>query len=74
MTITYLKKGKSDAARADDDAKTRAVVEQTLQDIETRGDTAVRAGKIHDLLLRKLNVLQFAWAELTDQVINLLLA
>ena len=41
MTITYLKKGKSDAARADDDAKTRAVVEQTLQDIETRGDTAV---------------------------------
>ena len=42
MTITYLKKGKSDAARADDDAKTRAVVEQTLQDIETRGDTAVR--------------------------------
>ena len=42
MTITYLKKGKSDAARANDDAKTRAVVEQTLQDIETRGDTAVR--------------------------------
>ena len=42
MTITYLKKGKSDAARADDDAKTRAVVEQTMQDIETRGDTAVR--------------------------------
>ena len=42
MTITYLKKGKSDAARADDDAKTRAVVEQTLQDIETRGDTAGR--------------------------------
>ena len=42
MTITHLKKGKSDAARADDDAKTRAVVEQTLQAIETRGDAAVR--------------------------------
>ena len=42
MTITYLKKGKSDAARADDDAKTRAVVETTLQAIEARGDAAVR--------------------------------
>ena len=42
MTITFLKKGKSDAARADDDAKTRAVVETTLQSIEARGDAAVR--------------------------------
>jgi sulfopropanediol 3-dehydrogenase len=42
MTVTYLKKGKSDAARADDDAKTRAVVETTLQAIEARGDAAVR--------------------------------
>ena len=36
--------------------------------------SALRAGKIHDLLLRKLNVLQFPCAELTDQVVNLLLA
>jgi len=36
--------------------------------------SALRAGKIHDLLLRKLNVLQFPCTELTDQVINLLLA
>ncbi|WP_282093194.1 histidinol dehydrogenase [Epibacterium ulvae] len=42
MTIDYLKRGKSDADRAEDDAKTRAVVEATLKDIETRGDAAVR--------------------------------
>ncbi|MEL6701907.1 MAG: histidinol dehydrogenase, partial [Pseudomonadota bacterium] len=42
MTITYLKRGKSDAERSDDDAKTRAVVEATLKDIEARGDAAVR--------------------------------
>lgn len=42
MTITYLKRGKSDAERSDDDAKTRDVVEATLKDIETRGDAAVR--------------------------------
>src|SRR5258706_4340744 len=42
MTITYLKSGKPDAERADDDAKVRGIVESTLKDIETRGDTAVR--------------------------------
>ncbi len=42
MTIEYLKRGKSAADRAEDDAKTRAVVEATLKDIETRGDAAVR--------------------------------
>lgn len=42
MAIEYLKRGKSDADRADDDAKTRSAVEATLKDIETRGDTAVR--------------------------------
>ncbi len=43
MTIEYLKRGKDQAERAEDDAKTRAVVEATLKDIETRGDAAVRA-------------------------------
>ena len=43
MTIEYLKRGKSDAERGEDDAKTRAVVEATLKDIEARGDKAVRA-------------------------------
>lgn len=42
MTITYLKRGKSDADRAEDDAKTRAVVEATLKDIEAHGDASVR--------------------------------
>ncbi len=42
MAIEYLKRSKSDADRAEDDAKTRAVVEATLKDIETRGDVAVR--------------------------------
>ncbi|WP_436397919.1 histidinol dehydrogenase [Roseobacter sp. S98] len=42
MAIEYLKRGKSDAERADDDAKTRAAVESTLADIEARGDVAVR--------------------------------
>lgn len=42
MTIEYLKRGKSDADRAEDDAKTRAIVEETLKNIETRGDVAVR--------------------------------
>ncbi|WP_271949103.1 histidinol dehydrogenase [Ruegeria faecimaris] len=42
MAIEYLKSGKPEADRAEDDAKTRAVVEATLKDIETRGDAAVR--------------------------------
>ncbi len=42
MAIEYLKRGKPEADRAEDDAKTRAVVEATLKDIEARGDTAVR--------------------------------
>lgn len=42
MTIEYLKRGKPADERAEDDAKTRAVVEATLADIETRGDAAVR--------------------------------
>ncbi|MDX3975285.1 histidinol dehydrogenase [Shinella sp.] len=42
MTVTYLKRGKPEAQRSEDDAKVRAVVEATLKDIETRGDAAVR--------------------------------
>jgi sulfopropanediol 3-dehydrogenase len=38
----YLKWGKPETERAEDDAKTRAVVEATLADIEARGDAAVR--------------------------------
>ncbi|MCY4048513.1 MAG: histidinol dehydrogenase [Hyphomicrobiales bacterium] len=42
MAIEYLKRSKPEAEIADDDAKTRVVVEATLADIETRGDAAVR--------------------------------
>lgn len=43
MVVQYLKTGKPEAERADDDARTRAVVEATLADIDARGDAAVRA-------------------------------
>ncbi|MEM8693970.1 MAG: histidinol dehydrogenase [Pseudomonadota bacterium] len=42
MAITYLKRGRAEAERADDDAKIRDIVETTLKDIEARGDAAVR--------------------------------
>ena len=42
MTITYLKHGKPDVDRAEDDAKTASTVSEILKDIEKRGDTAVR--------------------------------
>ncbi|MBY6160116.1 histidinol dehydrogenase [Mameliella alba] len=42
MAITYLKHGKPEAERAEDDAKVRGTVEAALKDIEARGDAAVR--------------------------------
>jgi len=42
MTIEYLKRGKPETERAEDDAKIRASVETILADIDARGDTAVR--------------------------------
>jgi sulfopropanediol 3-dehydrogenase len=39
---THLKTAKPQSERAEDDAKVRATVEGILQDIETRGDAAVR--------------------------------
>ncbi len=41
MAIEYLKRGKPEADRAQDDAKVAAVVEATLKEIEARGDEAV---------------------------------
>ena len=43
MTIRHLKIARSQADRAEDDARVRAAVEEMLADIETRGDAAVRA-------------------------------
>ena len=42
MTVTYLKRGKPDADRAEDDVEVRGIVEATLKEIEARGDAAVR--------------------------------
>ena len=42
MTVTYLKRGKPEAERAEDDAKVRGAVEAALADIGARGDAAVR--------------------------------
>ena len=42
MAIRYLKSGKPQVERSEDDAKVRAVVEAALADIEARGDAAVR--------------------------------
>ena len=42
MAITWLKRGKTQAERAADDATVRATVESVMKDIETRGDAAVR--------------------------------
>jgi sulfopropanediol 3-dehydrogenase len=42
MTVTYLKRGKTDAERAQEDAKVRAAVESALLAIGERGDAAVR--------------------------------
>ena len=42
MAITYLKSGKPESERAEDDAKVRGIVETTLADIAARGDAAVR--------------------------------
>lgn len=42
MAIEYLKRGKSEQERTDDNDKVRGIVEQTLADIEARGDAAVR--------------------------------
>lgn len=42
MAIEYIKSGKPEAERAEDDQKVRDSVEAALKDIEQRGDTAVR--------------------------------
>ncbi|WP_308916111.1 histidinol dehydrogenase [Jannaschia sp. LMIT008] len=42
MAIEYLKRGKPETERLEDDAKTAAIVSGTLKDIEDRGDVAIR--------------------------------
>jgi sulfopropanediol 3-dehydrogenase len=42
MAVRYLKESKSVLERSKDDAKVRYIVEETLADIEKRGDAAIR--------------------------------
>ncbi|MGH0240702.1 histidinol dehydrogenase [Sinorhizobium meliloti] len=42
MAITYLKRGKPDTLRTEENTKVRSVVEGILSDIEMRGDAAIR--------------------------------
>ena len=42
MAMRYLKSGKPQIERSEDDAKVRAVVEDALADIEAQGDAAIR--------------------------------
>ena len=42
MAIRYLKESKSQSERREDDAKVKVIVEDTLGDIEARGDAAIR--------------------------------
>ena len=68
MTIEYLKRGKPEADRAEDDAKTAAVVAATLKDIEARGDAAV-----HDLAVKFDNYDRASY-RLTDEKIQAIIA
>ena len=43
MGIKFLKQSKPESERVEDDAKVRITVEETLKDIELRGDVAVKA-------------------------------
>ena len=43
MGIKFLKKSKPESERVEDDTKVRATVEETLKEIELRGDIAVKA-------------------------------
>ena len=42
MAVRYLKTGKPQEERSEDDARVRAVVEAALAEIDARGDAAVR--------------------------------
>ena len=42
MAIRYLKESKSQSERREDDVKVKAIVEDTLADIEACGDAAIR--------------------------------
>ena len=68
MAIRYLKESKSQSERREDDAKVKAIVEDTLADIEARGDAAVRE------LSEKFDQYSPASFRLSEDEINALIA
>ena len=68
MAIRYLKESKSQSERREDDAKVKAIVEDTLRDIEARGDAAIRE------LSEKFDKYSPASFKLSDDEIKALIA
>ena len=68
MAIRYLKESKSQSERREDDAKVKAIVEDTLGDIEARGDAAIRE------LSEKFDKYSPASFKLSDDEIKALIA
>jgi sulfopropanediol 3-dehydrogenase len=70
MAITYLKKGKTDAAKAIDDAEVSEIVKNTLKSIEDRGDAAVRefAEKFDNYIPKSFKLSQSEIDSLIQQV------
>ncbi|WP_281857415.1 histidinol dehydrogenase [Litoreibacter halocynthiae] len=68
MTIRHLKTARSEADRAEDDAKVRAIVEDGLKAIEARGDAAVRE------MAEKFDNYSPASYRLSDEDIQLIIA
>ena len=68
MAIRYLKVSKSQSERREDDAKVKAIVEDTLGDIEARGDAAIRE------LSEKFDKYSPASFKLSDDEIKALIA
>ena len=68
MAIRYLKESKSQSERREDDAKVKAIVEDTLGDIEVRGDAAIRE------LSEKFDKYSPASFKLSDDEIKALIA
>ena len=68
MAIRYLKESKAQSERREDDAKVKAIVEDTLGDIEARGDAAIRE------LSEKFDKYSPASFKLSDDEIKALIA
>ena len=70
MAITYLKKGKTAAAKAIDDAEVSEIVKNTLRSIEDRGDETVRefAEKIDNYTPKSFKLTQTEIDNLIKQV------